>query len=296
MIGSPGTLSPMDAALEVLLDGVIDYAGLFPPAKLGMADAVAEFLSHIDGEEGVLVNRFVCPASRLAELSEHLETDAEFGVTVIGSGLDQLDQDRGAMAAFEDRWQEQILIEGYETRAGDEPGSTLNKIRPITNLDCYVEVALDDKLPVWLDALASSELVAAKLRTGGLTADSFPTPEQLADFIGECLDLNLAFKLTAGLHHPIRRADPETGGTMHGFLNVLIGTALAEQHDLSRREIAAILREEDARAFEVTATAVGWRGEMAGLPAIDSMRTLFSGFGSCSVNEPVEDLKSLGLW
>lgn len=286
----------MDAALEALLDGVIDYAGLFPPAALSMEDAVEEYLEHLDGDEALLVNRFVCPASRLGELSEHLDTDAEFAVTVIGSGLDQLEQDGGAVAAFTERWEDQIVIEGYETRAGGDPVATLRAIRPFTNLDCYVEVALGDHLSDWLAELAKSELVAAKLRTGGLTADSFPTPEQLAGFIGECLDLNLAFKLTAGLHHPVRRLDPATGGMMHGFLNVLIATALAEQHDLNRREIALILREEDPRAFEVTATEVGWRGEMAGLPAIDSMRTLFAGFGSCSVDEPVEDLQALGLW
>lgn len=286
----------MDAALEALLDGVIDFAGLFPPAALPMADAVDEYLDHIDGEEALLVNRFVCPASRLAELSENLDTDAEFSVTVIGSGLDQLDQDRGAMNAFAEQWGEQVVIEGYETRPHGDPVATLRAIRPITNLDCYVEVPLDNTLNTWLEELAKSELVAAKLRTGGLTKESFPSTEQLANFIGECLDLNLAFKLTAGLHHPVRHLDPTTGGMMHGFLNVLVATALAEQHDLSRREIARILDERDARAFEVTPTEVGWRGEMAGLPAIDSMRTLFAGFGSCSVTEPVEDLRALGLW
>lgn len=286
----------MDAALEVLLDGVIDYAGLFPPAALDMADAVPEFLAHLDGEEALLVNRFVCPSSRLSELAEHLDTDVEFGVTVIGSGLDQIAVDRGAIMAFEERFQGQIEVEGYEVRAGDDPDETLRALRPLSHLDCYIEVALGPTLSDWLHQLAASEMAAAKLRTGGSSADSFPSPEALAQFITECLDLNLAFKLTAGLHHAIRRSDPVTGGAMHGFLNVLIATALAEQHDFSRAEITAILREEDARAFEVSPTEVGWRGQLAGLPAIDSMRTLFSGFGSCSVNEPVEDLKALGLW
>src|SRR5436305_15223171 len=79
----------MSRALNTILEGVIDYAGLYPPAKLSMADAVAEYIDLLNGPESWLVSRFVCPAGRLEEFGNELEaqkTEVGFGVTVIGTG------------------------------------------------------------------------------------------------------------------------------------------------------------------------------------------------------------------
>lgn len=289
----------MDPALETLLDGVIDYAGLFPPAKLDMGEAVAEYLKHLVHSESLLVNRFVCPASRLAELGGALEearTDAQFGVSVTGSGIDQLDVDRVLIESFSKKFGDQFAVEGFEVRSGPDVEHALRALRPLSQLDLYLEVPLDDDVNEALHAIAESELASAKARTGGLEPSAFPTSATLANFLRECLDLNLSFKLTAGLHHPIRQFDPVTGGTMHGFLNVLVALALAEEHDLTRGEIAGILDDDNPRNFVFEPSSVGHRDLRADLDAIDGVRTLFAGFGSCSIDEPAIDLKALGLW
>ena len=289
----------MDPALETLLDGVIDYAGLFPPAKLDMRPAVAEYLEHLVRAESLLVNRFVCPASRLSELGDELgklNTDAQFGISVIGTGIEQVGEDQVQIVAFDRQFGEQFSIEGYEVRAGPDIGVSLRTLRPLAALDLFLEVPLDGDVNGALHAIAESELANAKARTGGLDANAFPSPPVLANFLRECLDLNLSFKLTAGLHHPIRQHDPESGGMMHGFLNVLVALALAEEHDLTRGEIAKILDDDNSRNFVFEPGTVGHRDLRADLDAIDGVRTLFAGFGSCSVSEPVADLKGLGLW
>lgn len=293
------TLVLMDPALETLLDGAIDYAGLFPPAKLDMEPAVREYLAHLNGPESLLVNRFVCPASRLRELGDVLgrvDPDEQFGITVIGSGVDVVENDLEAMRAFSQRFGEDFEIEGFEVKANRDIAGSVRAIQRLANLDLFLEVPLDANTTDALHIIAGSESASAKARTGGLDPDAFPPPALLANFLRECLDLNLPFKLTAGLHHPIRRRDPATGGVMHGFLNVLIALALAEEHDLTRAEITAILEEESARNFVVEPSEVGHRDMRAGLDAIDAVRTLFAGFGSCSVSEPVQDLRDLGLW
>ena len=64
----------MDPCATSLLDGIIDYAGLFPPAKLPMDEAFRRFLDHRSSADGWMLARFVCPAARLDELEPLLES------------------------------------------------------------------------------------------------------------------------------------------------------------------------------------------------------------------------------
>lgn len=289
----------MDPALEALLDGVIDYAGLYPPARLDMEPAVREYFRHLGGPDSLIVNRFVCPASRLAELGDVLDKfhpDVIFAITATGAGTEQIDADRAALDAHAKRFGSHFEVEAFETKSIGDVQASLRALKPLAHLDLYLEVPLDDHIEESLHAIADAEFASAKARTGGQEPAAFPPSARLANFMRECLDLNLAFKLTAGLHHPIRRLDPTTGATAHGFLNVLIALALAEEHELNRAEITAILEDENAHNFIVDGNEAGHGDLRAGLQSIDAVRTLFSGFGSCSLEEPVEDLKALGLW
>lgn len=297
----------MVASLEAMLDGIIDYAGLFPPAKLDMLPALLEYLGHLDGEEQLLLNRFVCPASRLAELAFALKqanTDFEFGITAIGAGGSDItsfgtscQSDANAIKTFEDEFEAQCWIEAYEVKIPNAPlNQVLRALKPIDQAEWFLEVPLDGNLSDLLSEIAVSEAASAKARTGGLEKGSFPSATALAGLIKECMDLNLPFKLTAGLHHPIPQDDPQTKGAMHGFLNVVAATALIEEMDLNRAEIERILLDRDPRNFAFDDDGLEWRGQSASLDSIGQARMLFAGFGSCSVKEPVQDLQHLGLW
>ncbi len=297
----------MVASLEAMLDGVIDYAGLFPPANLTMLPALKEYLAHLDSDEQLLVNRFVCPAARLTELGAALrevESGFEFGITAVGIGgadssafFAACKSDADAIKAFEDEWEAQCWVEAFEVKIPSAPlSSILSALKPIDQAEWFLEVPLDDNLSDTLSEIAVSEAASAKARTGGLEKSAFPSAAALGGFLKECIDLNLPFKLTAGLHHPIPRDDPQSGGAMHGFLNVITAAALIEEMDLNRAEVERILLDRDPRNFAFDDDGIEWRGQNATLDSIGQARMLFAGFGSCSVREPVEDLQHLGLW
>ena len=289
-----------------MLEGVIDYAGLYPPARLPMEDAVKEFLELLNGPESWLVNRFVCPSYKLEELGDELENqkaEIEFAVSVVGTGgVDASSfskgviRDAGNFAAFTSRFSDICEIEAYEVKAPEvELKAAMRALGPFRELQVFLELPWNDALHDNLHLIAETDWLGAKARTGGLEAAAFPSPEKLAAFLQECFNLSVVFKLTAGLHHPIRRHDNEVGTMMHGFLNVLTGAALADENELSRKEIVRILEETNPNAFSFTQDYVSWRSMEASLDAIEDMRGIFISYGSCSVKEPVDDLRAIKL-
>jgi hypothetical protein len=243
------------ASLRALLEGLIDYAGLFPPAALPIEDAVRNYARYRDGESAWALGKFVVPADRAHEVPP------EFPLSVLG-----VDEVKAATA------------EDVERIAREADGRVV-----------YVEIG-DLTL---LDAIARHGL-RAKIRTGGVTADAFPAIEDVANFLRACKAAGVAFKATAGLHHPLRcvkaltYASDAPTGTMHGFLNVFLAAALLEHAD-------GILGETDPSAFSFDDDGATWRGHRVTTDALRTMRRDFAtSFGSCSFEEPIGDLRALG--
>lgn len=233
-------------SLRILLEGLIDYAGLFPPAALTMQDAVRNYARYRDGEHAWALGKFVVPKERVKEVPP------DFPLTILGEDevkTDDLDEvKRGA----------------------------------------YVETTDLSILPE-----LKRRGLCAKIRTGGLTEDAFPSHEAVAAFIRACKNAGVPFKATAGLHHPLRCVRPLTYepnaavGTMHGFLNVFLAAAMIDDAE-------AILLETDAKAFTFDDSGVTWRNRRASLDELRAMRQFATSFGSCSFEEPIEDLEELG--
>lgn len=296
----------MERALRILLEGVIDYAGLFPPAKLTMEPAVEEFLAIREGPDAWLVTRFACPASRLPELAEELEKHemAEpVPITVIGSnGKDKhhwdtaLALDAKALAKFHEIAHLRGRIESYESRLPDNhhTEACLRSLEQLGADETFVEVPWAEGMEESVACIAESEFAFAKARTGGATPEAFPSGGELAAFIQQCVQLDIPFKLTAGLHQPLPYQEP-SGARHHGFLNVLAAASLAAIHDLSKREIEKILSESSAKAFQFNSEKLVWGEFGVSLAEIADGRSLFRSFGSCSVAEPLEGLEKAGL-
>jgi len=167
--------------------------------------------------------------------------------------------------------------------------TTADDIARIERKDVYVEVT-----DLSLIKVIAAHGLRAKIRTGGVTADAFPSAERVAAFMRECAEHGVAFKATAGLHHPIRCVKPLTyeadapRGTMHGFVNVFLAAALI-------RHAEEILMESEAEAFAFDDDGASWRGHRIATDDLARIRAEFAiSFGSCSFEEPVSDLKELG--
>jgi len=276
-----------------LMEGAIDYAGMFPPSALPLPDAVAEWNALRVGPEAKWVRRFAVLAERLPDLEGFEGEIAAIGRT------GEWDIARAADAAdlndFLDR-NPKADVGAYEVRVDDFDAieSRLRDLRGFTACDVFVELPLKDGIADVLAEISDREDFGAKARTGGLSKEAFPDPAKLATFIQECMSLEVPFKLTAGLHEPLFHLNPELDTHRFGFVNVLAAPALAIAGDLAAREIENVLTDGDAANWRITDRGIVWRGLEATLDDIDEGRAFLESFGSCSVAEPLAGLKRLG--
>jgi hypothetical protein len=297
-----------EAEVPAVLAGLIDDAALFPPANVGMADAVLAHRRYRAGGQAALVGRFLCAAGRIGELRAALDTEPGRTARPVRpgpSGPARTDQpaDTGPLrigvigdaelvalprALADVAADPRLVLEAVEIPlpAGTSGRQELTEAtrRAVaalpTGLLGYVEVPRTAGWEAALDTLSAVGR-GAKLRTGGSVAAAVPSVAELAAFLSACAARLLPVKCTAGLHHAVRRSDPETAAEQHGFLNVLVAAGAAvvgadPTGPLSERDGAVLAGQ--ARALDPG-------------PA----RGLLTSFGSCSIAEPVDELRALGL-
>jgi hypothetical protein len=291
-------------SLGTLLAGLVDYAGLFPPAALGMPEAVAAYGRYAAGGDSAMLGRFVLPAARLDEFFSHVRLlprataprrDRTWRVAVLGGAADDAEIVR-ANARFAGA----VVVDVVEAKA--ETIEAVAELAPLVQrgFTVYVEIPVRAD-PVTLIEAIKAHGLRAKIRTGGLTADAFPPTSDVLRFLEQCTRAGVPFKATAGLHHPLRGeyaltyAPGAERGTMFGFLNIFLAAALLRA-GAAAPVVAALLEERDATAITVTDDAIIWRGRVLPFALLVETRAHLAGsFGSCSFEEPVQDLTSLGL-
>ncbi|WP_091403145.1 MULTISPECIES: hypothetical protein [Micromonospora] len=282
----------MSTQVPALLHGLVDDAAVFPPGSAALHDALAAHRQHRAAWYADLVGPLLIPASDVAagELSGLVDPGEGLVVGVIGdTGIGNLPF---ALSFLAPDGVAARQVEVAVAKRGEDPLPGIAELLRLTDElpgveAVYAELPLTFGLMGALDALVAARAdgapIAAKFRTGGLAAELFPTPTELAAVICACRDRGLPFKLTAGLHQAIRHLDPETGFTHHGYANVLAATLAAADGD-GVRSVAELLTVVDPRPLVERTTA-----------RLDGPRPLWVGFGSCSILEPLTDLIRLGL-
>lgn len=308
-------------SLRALLENLIDYAGLFPPAALDMSTAVRNYAGYLGSKHSWMLGRFVAPVARLSEFEQaqaSLPVHQEWKVSALLGTEFAADIQR--IAGFNLRNTDRARIDSVEAKVGDS--ADVRRIATLLPADttAYFEISPDrafELIPVIRAAGAR-----AKIRTGGLTPDAIPGAESVAAFLAECARANVAFKATAGLHHPLRCEKPLTyeadapQANMHGFLNVfLAATAIYGHHDIAPEHRASIHLTASSPELEFTNDAVTVRiyqdrspqaqeTEETIRPALTRIptahirrarRDFAISFGSCSFEEPISDLQELNL-
>ena len=317
-------------SLKSFLNNLIDYAGLFPPAGLDLDSALANYRKYHKSEFDLALSRFILQVSRLSETSDILrntdltEKDLNFSILPTpGKNIKELKEniisDVIACKNFIAEFPDSIEINTFEIKLPDELFESYDSHK-FYDLICYINEKLNsvtDKgtvvffegtlKSVWqknseylIDSVYKNNLSNTpsgfKLRTGGLTPDAFPDSKQIAFCIKKCLDTKVAMKFTAGLHHPFRHSDKSIGAKMHGFVNVFGAGITAMRHDITDAGIVEMLDDEDPDNFKFTNDSFSWKGWQSEIDDIDFARKdLVLSYGSCSFDEPIDDLKSLNL-
>ena len=310
--------------MRSLLADLIDYAGLFPPAKLDMGPAVETYNRCKMGEHEWMLGRFVVPLARIAEFEkaasplmpgsfatsgyrEMADAGQPWQLSVLvepapdGDISDALD----AIEAFNDRHAHEraglATIDMCEIKVADANTVDLIMDQMIEDVFPFFEFPITQDCRGFIASLSGSP-AGAKIRTGGVVGNAFPTSDEVTAFLHACVASEVPFKATAGLHHPVRGSfrltyDKDSlSHAMHGFLNLFIAATLVRFGKVDARTTVAILKEEDPATFRISEDLLGWKQFLVETAAVAKARETFAlSFGSCSFDEPIEDLKKLSL-
>lgn len=312
------------ASLRALLSDLIDYAGLFPPAGLPMRQAVENYARYLAGPDAWALARFVLPVSRFAEFEAAI-AGLQFPETWCLSALvgPNADADLRAINQFNHRNTKRVDVDTIEVKA--ESIEAIHRISALVPkaITAYFEVppeSAEKLIPAIHDVDGR-----AKIRTGGVTPDAFPPSETVARFLWLCAEHGVAFKATAGLHHPMRCKKPLTYepdapvGSMHGFLNVFVLAAFTwasgktfqinEEHRFhgvvmtppfpysagGGNEIYRTDLLKRVSPFQFNDSGLQEPFPMPASVIADARQSFAISFGSCSFEEPLADLRELKL-
>lgn len=281
------------SAIGTLLEGLIDYAGLYPPASFEMPAAARSYLKYRSGKHAAVLGSFVVALDRVEELRRTAgEALREMPLTVLATPH----SDWGCLELLLDQG---CRIETIEVKA-DQPADIERICKRVpSDLAVYFEASKFGGSTEMLAAIAYAG-ARVKLRMGGVTEEAFPRVEDVAKALRRLADRHVPFKATAGLHHPIRSRHRLTyesdspAATMHGFMNLCCAAALLHGGG-DGGDAKILLEEENSASWKVTKDTISWRSYSWNSAQLQEMRARsFTSFGSCSFEEPVNDLEALG--
>jgi hypothetical protein len=300
------------ASLQALLAKSVDYAGMFPPCSLALEPALRNQASYVRSSEAWMLNGFVLPVGQFDSTRQFLsEFDhlhplriAALGPKTTNAGifLEELKNSATTIRSISKHDADLVSVSHLEMFLPDDVDSAfLRKARAITGeLPVFWE-APPERAEQIIALLAGHNVDADtaafgyKLRTGGVTADAFPSSRQIARALVAAATRRIPIKFTAGLHHPIRQFRDEVKTKMHGFLNVLGAAVLSAEHQWDSDQAVVMLEDEDPRSFSFTDGFFAWRQWKIDLERLQSRRKFVRSFGSCSFDEPRDDLRAIKL-
>lgn len=277
-----------NVAAAPLLAGLCDDAAIFPPGLKPLAQAVPDHLAHAESNYARYVGPFLLSAAALEEVGP-IVADLPAGAIDLAITVPDETALPAALATVDRLPAFRLVAVESPLGPGTPPGAAIDAIRQAVagrEVEVFVEIPRDERRP---EAIAATSAAGykAKFRTGGIRAELYPDEAELADAIIAVVKRGLQFKATAGLHHAVRRTDPERGFEEHGFLNILLAVSVVLA-DGDRESVIEALAERDGD--ELAARLASLDAEQA-----RAVRHHFRSFGTCSISEPVDEMRDLGL-
>ena len=300
------------ASLRALLAHSIDYAGMFPPCSLDLEPALEKQAEYVRLHDSWMLGAFVLPVGQFdaaKQILSQFDPQHPLRVSALGPKTENV-------AAF---------CEGLEETAASIRSFSAHNVDLVSVVQLEMFLPHDVELPLLREARAvigdvpvfweasperAEQTIALladlnsdidkptfgfKLRTGGVTADAFPTSQQIAKALVRPATHQVPIKFTAGLHHPMRQYRDEVQTKMHGFLNVLGAAVLAAEHKWDAPQTAAMLEDENAESFSFDDEFFAWDEWKIDIKRLKDRRKFITSFGSCSFDEPREDLRALNF-
>jgi hypothetical protein len=300
------------ASLRALLAHSIDYAGMFPPCGLGLEPALKNQSEYIRSPDAWMLASFVLPVGQFHAIKRLLsQFDAQHPLRVAALGpktanaeafLETLGDANTAIRSLSRHNLDPVSISHLEMFLphGVDLASLKKAASILGDLPVFWEASPDRAeqtiaLLAEFNSDSDSATFGYKLRTGGVTADAFPTSMQIAKALVTPATHQLPIKFTAGLHHPLRQYRDEVQTKMHGFLNVLGAAVLAAEHGWDMKQTAIVLDDENVDSFSFTDDFFAWREWRIDIKRLQYRRRFVVSLGSCSFDEPRDDLRALRL-
>jgi len=325
-------------SVKAFMNEIIDYAGIFPPANLTLKESFENFIDYRSYKHNWMLSKFVCPFSKLTELSELIEQNSNVSesdklrISILGSlSADSLTFERNIAKDINDIQKflknngSKVIVEAFEIKLPHELMNfresadfidTLNDIREKAakefshNVQIFLEAeimtedwtdiinSLSSTLSVcnqfYLEETGYSKL-GFKFRTGGVVPAAYPSCNQAAYTIMKCIENMVPFKATSGLHHPVRHFDEQANTKMHGFLNIFGAGILYYSKKITPMKVKTIIEDENPDNFKFDDDSFSWCDYKVNIEEIVKARNYMLSFGSCSFNEPRQDLKNLKI-
>lgn len=275
----------------------LDDAAVFPPGSLPLPQAVPAHLAHLASAQGPLVGPFVVATSglpALGELVSHLPPRSfAVSVTVPSPGVVRAALTAAADIAALDARAVEVGVPAGDLAAQDVVplldhalNGGLGRTADGSEVTVFVELPRDERRGELIRELSGTAYLA-KLRTGGVREDLYPDAAELGSAVVALVRAGVPFKATAGLHHAVRNTDGTTGFDQHGFVNVLVAVAAALD-GATESDVAAVLADRDGA--RLAAAVDTWSPSTT-----ERVRSAFRSIGTCSIDDPVFDLTTLGL-
>lgn len=314
-MGSPGGTP----AAKAFFSGLVDYAGLFPPATLGLTEAVSNFKEYLERPERWMLSRFIATPAHVDQLGEELvgkfTQDTPLDISLVSRDpIKDLPSVQRKLATSDGR-----VILGALEIVIDPKKDIAQQITTVENSLCslegtsmrvpvFYEVPLCDDWPAVFSKLidhiqeskkATTRAVGFKLRCGGVEKNLIPTPERVARSIHACATKKIPIKFTAGLHQPFRHVDQldaRIGDVpIHGYCNVFFAALVANSTQVTLPDLIAIVSEMHSLRPEFDTHGMRWLGHEISTREIEAARsTVVISYGSCSFEEPLQAARDLG--
>ena len=298
------------ASLRALLTRSIDYAGMFPPCSLELEPALKNQAQYVRSGDSWMLSAFVLPIAKFGDagrLVSQFDKHHQLRVSALGGktenaasfqselknaadAIHSLQREHGDLVSVAQL--EMVLPKDVDIARLTEAAAMLADLKVQVFWETPAESA---EQTIVLLAKAKNPSFGYKLRTGGVIADAFPSSVQIGRAILASTKHHVPVKFTAGLHHPIRMYRDEVKTEMHGFLNVIGAGVLSAEHHWDEAQTVDMLEDQNAKSFEFHDTVFAWRDWEITLDRIKARRKFITSFGSCSFDEPREDLLGLGV-